>query len=254
MYPTLFISHGAPNIVLNDLNTKKNLRAFAQKLDKPKYIIIVSAHYISEQLNIIDYESKELMYDFYGFEEKLYRYKYDIKSDKDISLNIVEKLKEKSIDIGIDKNRKSFDHGVWSTLAMMYESLDIPVIQLSLPISYSNEKLIDLGEKLKIFKNEAMLIFSGGITHNLFDMSSSSHIKNYAKDFNQEIVKIINSGDKKSLLNIINNVNFSKNHPSSEHFLPLFIAYGTAHVKKGISINQEMVYSNISLESFAFDL
>ena len=54
-------------------------------------------------------------------------------------------------------------------------------------------------------------------------------------------------------INIAKNINFYKNHPSTEHFLPLFIAYGNAINKKGKSFNKEMIYSNISMESFIFD-
>ena len=47
--------------------------------------------------------------------------------------------------------------------------------------------------------------------------------------------------------------NFYKNHPTLEHFIPLFIAFGSAFNKKGESFNSEMLYSNISMESFIFD-
>ena len=55
------------------------------------------------------------------------------------------------------------------------------------------------------------------------------------------------------LKNIQKNTNFYKNHPSIEHFLPMFIAFGNAINKKGKSFNSEMLYSNISMESFIFD-
>ena len=98
------------------------------------------------------------MYDFYGFEKELYEFKYNIKSDMNLTNNLIEKLKNQDIDIRIDESRTSYDHGVWSVLSLIYEKLEIPVIQLSIPISYSINELLNLGEKLKIFKNEALLI------------------------------------------------------------------------------------------------
>ena len=47
--------------------------------------------------------------------------------------------------------------------------------------------------------------------------------------------------------------NFYKNHPTTEHFIPLLLAFGSAFNKKGESFNSEILYSNISLESFIFD-
>ncbi|MBL3519650.1 dioxygenase [Arcobacter lanthieri] len=253
MYPTLFISHGAPNIILSNSKSKRTFQEFGLALELPKYIIIVSAHYITKDLKIISPEANKIMYDFYGFEDELYKVKYEINSDKDLTYNLIEKLKEENIDISIDENRKSYDHGVWNVLALLYKKLDIPVLQLSIPYSYSENELIHLGEKLKTFKNEALIIFSGGITHNLGDMSFSSIIKPYAKEFNEKIKDIIETGNKEKLINISEDINFYKNHPSKEHFLPLYIAFGNAINKKGKSFNSEMLYSNISMESFIFD-
>jgi 4,5-DOPA dioxygenase extradiol len=254
MYPSIFISHGAPNIILQDSKTKKSLKEFSKRIKKPKYIIIFSAHYTSKELKIINPNTNSLMYDFYGFEKELYSFQYNIKSDRDITLKILEHLKKNDIDISIDTNRDSYDHGVWTALYMLYEKLDIPVIQISVPLNFSNLELINLGEKLQVFKDEAIIISSGGITHNLRDIEPGSNIKKYAQDFNKHIVNIIADGKKQELLEITKDDLFYKNHPTNEHFLPLFIAFGSAKDKKGISINSEIVYSNISMESFVFDI
>ena len=253
MNPTLFISHGAPNIILSDIKSKKNIKKLAQNIKIPKYIIIFSAHYLTNDLKIISPKANKIMYDFYGFEEELYKVKYEINSHEDLTLNLIDKLKKQNIDISIDENRKSYDHGVWNVLALMYDNLSIPVLQISIPKSYTPKKLLDLGENLQIFKDEALIICSGGITHNLGAMSMGFTIKDYAKKFNDEIVNIIENAKEDELINIRENANFCKNHPTDEHFLPLFIAYGSAINKKGKSFNSEMLYSNISMESFIFD-
>jgi len=254
MYPTLFISHGAPNVVLYESNTIKNFKEFSKRLKRPEFIIIFSAHYLSDELKIIDYSSNDLLYDFYGFEQELYEFEFDIKSDKQITLEIMKHLMNKNINIEIDKNKTSYDHGVWTTLAMLYSTLDIPVIQLSIPVSYTPKQLIKLGESLQDFKNRALVIASGGITHNLRDISSSSTIKSYAQKFNEHIVNIISQGNENELLDSLRHKLFIKNHPTNEHFLPLLIAFGNAIDKQGVSFNSEIVYTNISMESFVFDL
>ena len=253
MNPTLFISHGAPNIILSDIKSKQNIKKLADSLEKPKYIIIFSAHYLTKDLKIISPEANKIMYDFYGFEDELYKVKYEINSDENLTLDLIEKLKKENINISIDENRKSYDHGVWNVLALMYEHLEIPVLQISIPTSYSINQLIELGEKLQQFKNEALIICSGGITHNLGDMSMNPNIRNYAKEFNTYMINIVENAKEEELKNIQKNINFYKNHPSIEHFLPIFIAFGNAINKKGKSFNSEMLYSNISMESFIFD-
>ena len=253
MNPTLFISHGAPNIILSDIKSKQNIKKLADSLVKPKYIIVFSAHYLTKDLKIISPEANKIMYDFYGFEDELYKVKYEINSDENLTLDLIEKLKKENINISIDENRKSYDHGVWNVLALMYEHLEIPVLQISIPTSYSINQLIELGEKLQQFKNEALIICSGGITHNLGDMSMNPNIRNYAKEFNTYMINIVENAKEEELKNIQENINFYKNHPSIEHFLPMFIAFGNAINKKGKSFNSEMLYSNISMESFIFD-
>ncbi|MCT7511976.1 DODA-type extradiol aromatic ring-opening family dioxygenase [Aliarcobacter cryaerophilus] len=252
MNPSLFISHGAPNIIFGDLKSKKSIQNLKNILDTPKYIVIVSAHYVTKNLKVINPIANSLMYDFYGFEKELYEFKYNIKSDINLTNNLIEKLKEQNIDISIDENRTSYDHGVWSVLSLIYEKLEIPVIQLSIPISYSINELLYLGEKLKIFKNEALLIFSGGVTHNLSEMGYGN-TKTYAKEFNDTIKNIIENANVEELKNISKDKNFYKNHPTTEHFIPLLLAFGSAFNKKGESFNSEMIYSNISMESFIFD-
>lgn len=252
MNPSLFISHGAPNIIFSDLKSKKSIQNLKNILDTPKYIIIVSAHYVTKNLKVINPIANSLMYDFYGFEKELYEFKYNIKSDINLTNNLIEKLKNQGIDISIDENRTSYDHGVWSVLSLIYEKLEIPVIQLSISISYKIPELLNLGEKLKIFKNEALLIFSGGVTHNLSEMGYGN-TKTYAKEFNDTIKNIIENANVEELENISKDKNFYKNHPTTEHFIPLLLAFGSAFNKKGESFNSEILYSNISMESFIFD-
>ena len=253
MNPSLFISHGAPNIIFSDLKSKKSIQNLKKILNTPKYIIIVSAHYVTKNLKVINPIANSLMYDFYGFEKELYEFKYNIKSDLNLTNNLIEKLKNQGIDINIDENRTSYDHGVWSVLSLIYEKLEIPVIQLSIPISYTISELLNLGEKLKIFKDEALIICSGSATHNLIDASSSFEVKDYAKEFDERLKEIIENANEEDLKNIIKNKNFYKNHPTLEHFIPLLIAFGSAFNKKGRSFNSEMIYSNISMRSFIFD-
>ena len=253
MNPTLFISHGAPNIILSDIKSKQKIRDLTNNLEMPKYIIIFSAHYLTKDLKIINPDTNKIMYDFYGFEDELYKVKYEINSDNKFTLNIIDKLKKENINTSIDENRKSYDHGVWNVLALMYEHLEIPVLQISIPTSYNINQLIELGEKLQQFKNETLIICSGGITHNLGDMSMNPNIRNYAKEFNDDMIDIVENAKEDELKNIQKNINFYKNHPSIEHFLPMFIAFGNAINKKGKSFNSEMLYSNISMESFIFD-
>lgn len=252
MFPILFISHGAPNIVLKETQTKYNLRNIKENISNPQYIIVISSHWVTSNLEIISPNAKELMYDFYGFEKELYSFEYKILSQPSITQKIKKAL-EGFMPI-INENRKSFDHGVWSALYLLFERVKVPVIQLSLPQNYSAKALLDLGKALKSLRHEALIVCSGAITHNLYDINPhiKAPIKTYAKAFNDFIDNALTKGALEVLLEYEKIPFFKENHPTSEHFTPLLIALGASSNYQAQSINSEMTYSNISMSSYLF--
>ena len=252
MNPTLFISHGAPNTVLVDSKTKINFKNITNEFKNPKYIVVVSAHWLTKGLKIINPLAKDLMYDFYGFEEELYNIKYPIKSDINFTNNLLEILKE--FNPTIDETRTSFDHGVWTPLYMMFEKLDIAVIQISLPFDYSVKELLQIGEKLRLIRDDSLIIASGSITHNLRNVSYNPFEKadDLVIKFDEKIKNILKSSDISQLLEFEKIENFHQMHPSYEHFLPLFIALGASYDYIGTGFNNEILNRSISMESYIF--
>lgn len=252
MKPTLFISHGAPNTLLKESQTKNNLRMIRETLPNPKYIVVISSHWMTKGIEIINPLACELMYDFYGFEKELYAFKYPMSSSELYTQWVITQLTNWKPKINYE--RKSFDHGVWTVLSMIYEVLDVPVIQLSLPSDFTAHELFDFGKALQPLRKEAIIVCSGSITHNLSDMQLpiDSSVKAYAKSFDDEIKTALLKGDV-ALIKEYEKIPFFKhNHPSSEHFLPLLIALGTSKDYKAEVINQAMTYSNISMSSYIF--
>lgn len=250
MFPIVFISHGAPNTVLKNGTTQKNLKAFASQLERPQYIVVISSHWQTQEIEAIHPHTNELMYDFYGFERALYAFEYPIHNTSEVTQKVIEKLK--SLNIKVNALRNSYDHGVWTALSMMYNTLDIPVIQLSLPAHWSAQSYVQYGEALKCLKNEALIVLSGTITHNLYEIDPQNQVPSYVKAFNETIKEALKKGDKKSIIEYETLKDFKRNHPSNEHFIPLLIALGASENGQAKSINSEYVYSTISMESYAF--
>lgn len=253
MLPTLFISHGSPELAIMKHEVSDFLQKLPNKFEKPNYIIIVSAHWTSNKLEILANENPSIIYDFYGFPEALYQKKYPIEND----INYVAKVFDtiNSIGLHVEKNesRIGYDHGVWVPLSLMYKDADIPVIQLSLPINLSPRKLVKIGEALQVLRDEAFIIASGNMTHNLSDMQRdiNAPIQNYAKEFRDWVVNNINN--EEVLVGLLNEAPYyRKNHPTTEHFLPLYIAYGASKGKSGIALNDVYMYSNQSMDMIIF--
>jgi 4,5-DOPA dioxygenase extradiol len=67
--PALYLGHGAPPL-MDDPLWPKQLADWAAALQRPKAILVVSAHWEAAPLMIGATRSVPLVYDFYGFPER----------------------------------------------------------------------------------------------------------------------------------------------------------------------------------------
>ena len=76
--PALYIGHGAP-MLLDDPVWSSELSQWSDQLEKPKAILIVSAHWESAPLALSSIErGTPLIYDFGGFHPKFYQLQYNV--------------------------------------------------------------------------------------------------------------------------------------------------------------------------------
>jgi len=256
MLPSIFISHGSPSLILSNNRSKKFLSSLPSLFDKPKYILVISAHWTTNTLEILTRSDSALIYDFYGFPEELYNQKYPANSDVKKENEIIDLLTQHNISIKKNNTRAGYDHGVWSPLALMYPKADIPVIQLSLPMSFSTQKLFDLGKVLYPLRKDTLILSSGSLTHNLglFEFSNEdAKVHNYAKDFHDWMTEKIENGEQENVLNYESKAPFvRKNHPTLEHLLPLFVSYGASDDHIGKSLHDVYMYGSLSMEAIIF--
>ena len=255
MLPSLFISHGSPALGIMDNKFSSFFKDLSKKFEKPKYIIIVSAHWESQELLILSNEFPKIIYDFYGFPKELHEKKYQAKNSIKQVKNIKNLLKNKDIDIKEEPLKEGYDHGVWVPLSLMYPKADIPIIQISLPKSYTSKELFILGEALQELRNECLIIGSGSITHNLYDTSSdiNAQVKEYAEIFDEYISKTIKEKNIHELLAFKEKApKLRENHPSQEHFMPLFFPLGAAISRDCEILNKSFMYGNLSMQTLLF--
>ncbi|MFM8501442.1 MAG: dioxygenase, partial [Fluviibacter sp.] len=79
--PTLFVPHGAPTFALRPGAAGAALVALAQKIERPKAIIVVSPHWETREPTVGSAADLETIYDFGGFPNELYTLKYPAHSD-----------------------------------------------------------------------------------------------------------------------------------------------------------------------------
>jgi 4,5-DOPA dioxygenase extradiol len=75
-FPTLFLSHGAPNLTLHANPAREFLSGLGAEIGKPQAIIILSSHFESQVPSFLADEKPGMLYSFNGFEAELYKKVY----------------------------------------------------------------------------------------------------------------------------------------------------------------------------------
>lgn len=253
LLPSLYISHGAPMLLDDELWTSQ-LANWAANLPKPKAILIVSAHWESAPISISSTAANTpLIYDFGGFAPKFYEMQYNT-PDATWLGELVGKLMPDNEPLHQHSNR-GLDHGAWVPLRVMYPDADIPVVQLSMPTS-DPVKLIDLGRRLRALREEGVLVIgSGFMTHGLpylRDWRPEAAAPGWSSDFDLWAKEALAAGDIDSLIDYKNAApGMPYAHPTVEHFTPLFISLGAAtNVEAKIDTKIDGYFMGLAKRSF----
>jgi 4,5-DOPA dioxygenase extradiol len=249
--PMLFVGHGSPMNAIEDNTFTKNFRKVASQIPKPKSILCVSAHWVTNGTKVTMMEDPKTIHDFYGFPEELYQIEYKTKGSIELAKEVKKLLSP--IEVHLDKEW-GLDHGTWTVLRHMYPNADIPVVQLSLDYSLSTQEHFDIAQKLSSLREEGILIIgSGNMIHNLGMVDFEKVSSEYGYDWAQRVQKILNesilSGDYTKLLNYEKEgVYFHNAIPTPEHFWPLIYILGLKEKTDKVEIwNDTLVGGSLSM-------
>ncbi len=227
--PALYIGHGAP-MLLDDPLWSSEIAGITHKFEKPKAILIVSAHWEAAPISISSpVAGTPLVYDFSGFAPKFYQMTYQTPDATALAERIAAMMPDHQ---SVHQSTRGLDHGAWVPLKIMYPDADIPVIQMSMPTSDPGT-LIELGKRLRPLREEGVLIIgSGFMTHGLpflKDWSIDATAPLWSAEFDLWAKEALSRGDVEALAaykDLAPAVKYA--HPTVEHFTPLFVTLGAA--------------------------
>ena len=226
--PALYIGHGAPPL-LDDPIWSGQLENWATTLEKPKAVLIVSAHWESAPLTLgTTTTGTPLIYDFGGFAPKYYNLQYRAPGAPEIAARVKALIGQPVT----EQPNRGLDHGAYVPLLKMYPDADIPVLQMSIP-TFDPEKLFALGKQLAPLREEGvMIIGSGFLTHGLpfiRDWSIDATPPGWSAEFDLWAKEVLDRGAIDELMDYKSRApGMPYAHPTVEHFAPIFITLGAA--------------------------
>lgn len=249
--PSLFISHGSPMIALENNATTQALNKIGKNLPIPRLIVLMSAHWQSQSLEINGNEIPKTWHDFNGFPTPLYKINYPAKGSPIVAESLAQQLQDKGLSVMVNRLRP-FDHGVWSPLIHLYPQADVPIVQISLPYHFDSYACYQLGALLTPLRHEQVLIVgSGSITHNLYEVQfNSDKIEPQAHAFKLWLMQQLR-GDIPKALDWQSHEFAKHSHPTPEHLLPLFFAAGAGQMMT--SIHESTAHHSLGMDIYRFD-
>lgn len=259
-FPALFVSHGAPNLILHNSAAREFLAGYGQSLGKPKAIVMVSAHFETDRPTVVADPAPGMIYDFGGFEPELRDIVYPAPGAPDLARRVSELLKAEGLEVETIEER-GYDHGAWVPLKLLYPDADCPVVQLSVQPEAGPAHHAAVGRALASLRDDGVLtVGSGAFTHNLPAIfanfrngSADAETVPWVKEFADWATARIVAGDTDALADYRSRApHAAENHPTEEHFLPLFVAMGAGGGGAGRHVHSSSQYGAMMMDAFAF--
>jgi 4,5-DOPA dioxygenase extradiol len=252
--PVLFIGHGSPMNGIEDNEFSRTWAKFGKDIPKPKAVLVISAHWLTNGTHITAMENPKTIHDFGGFPQALFDVQYPAKGSPELAKTTSELIT--STQVGLDHDW-GLDHGTWTVVRHMYPNADIPVLQLSIDYNKPAQYHYDLAKQLASLRKKGVLIIgSGNMVHNLrmvaWDkLQEPEYGFDWAIEMNTIFKEKISNNDFKSLIDYEKLGSAAKLAiPTPDHYYPLLYNIALRDDKDAISFfNDKSVGGSLTMTS-----
>lgn len=261
--PTIFIPHGAGPCFFMDWNPPTawhRMRDFLLGVEgtlpeRPKAILMVSAHWLTPGFSVTSGAQPELIYDYGGFPPHTYELRYPAAGAPALAQRIQSLLTEAHHDTRADEQR-GFDHGMFIPLKLMFPAADIPVVQLSLRLDLDPLAHLQAGQALSSLRQEGVLIIGSGMSFHNMRGYGDPRFGPISDEFDQWLTQAVESEPAKrhqALVDWAQAPSARLCHPprAEEHLLPLMVVAGAAGHDRGHRVFTDRVLET-TLSAFRF--
>ena len=249
-FPTLFLGHGSPENAIADNAYTRALNKLAEELPRPKAILAVSAHYMTQGSALTSAEHPRTIHDFYGFPDALYEVEYPAPGDPQLAADVASLLG------GAMDSRWGFDHGAWSPMRHIWPEADVPTVELSIDLSMPAKDHYELGRRLAELPDQGVLVLgSGNIVHNLgaIDWHHPQGGYEWCVAFDAAVGERLDARDDAALFDYAALPGGRQSVPTPDHYLPLLYAAAAAGTDvPSITFFEGLEYGSLSMRCVRF--
>ena len=252
--PVLFLGHGSPMNAIEENEFVQGFRNIGSEIEKPKAILVISAHWETRGTFVTAMENPATIHDFGGFPQALFDVQYPAPGSPELADAVKETIKSKEVHLD---DKWGLDHGSWSVVKHLYPNADVPIIQMSIDYSMSPAQHYALAKELAGLRKKGVLIIgSGNNVHNL-RMVSWQHLNtvgyafDWAKEANEKMKGYIQDRNHQPLIDFHKQGRaFELAIPTPEHYLPMIYALALQDKNEDLLIfNDEAVAGALTMTS-----
>jgi 4,5-DOPA dioxygenase extradiol len=260
--PPVFLSHGSPMTALEPGAAgafwSRLGPALVATFGRPKAVLVVSAHTLAKRPVLLGAARHEAVHDFGGFDERLYRMRYDAPGAPALAANVAARLADAGFEAGVS-DAGGLDHGIWVPLRFVFPAVDLPVLPLAWPAHAPPSELVALGRALAPLAAEGVwIVGTGSITHNLRRVFAGGRMDTGAPAtpesaaFRDWIADRAAAGDEAAIAAYRTRApHAALMHPTDEHLLPLHVALG-AGGGPGLRLHASHTHADLGMDAYAF--
>jgi 4,5-DOPA dioxygenase extradiol len=263
--PPIFLSHGSPMTALEPRAAGAFMQRLGPAIDatfgRPRAVLALSAHTLARTPVLLAAERHAAVYDFGGFDDRLYTLRYDAPGAPELAKRVQVLLGDAGLDVQTVA-QSGLDHGIWTPLRYAWPAADIAVLPLAWVPTQSPAAQFALGQALAPLAREGVLVMgSGSITHNLRrvfagGLKADAEQPEIAESaaFRRWVLERSTARDWDALFAYRQRAPHAVDmHPSDEHLLPWYIAAGAGGREHAPQrLHASLTYGSLGMDAYAF--
>lgn len=244
--PTIYVPHGGgpwPFVELNGFVPRRDRDVLAKYLtdlvaalpQRPKAMVVISAHWEAPVPTVMSHASPPILYDYYGFPPESYKIAWPAPGAPALAARVQALLGEAGFQSAADGDR-GFDHGTFIPFKLTFPDADIPTIQLSLEAGLDPARHLAIGRALAPLRDEGVFLVGSGMSYHNMRMFNKPSGRPAADAFDGWLrtTAVADPAARDAALAQWSKAPHARDvHPREEHLLPLMVIAGAAGNDRG---------------------